>query len=61
MGWLVAVGGNTGDLQVLSLRVVDSGSKLGSANLRVFPGALPYGALRGRISSPGLPTQKDSS
>ena len=60
-GWLVAVGGNTGNLQVLNLRVVDSGSGLGSASLRLVSGAPPYGALRGRISSPGLPTRKDSS
>ena len=59
--WLVAVRGNTGNLEVLNLRVVNSGTGLGSARLRVVSGAPPYGTLRGRISSPGLPTQKDSS
>ena len=58
---MVVVGGNTRELQDLSLGVVDSGSMLGGASLRVVPSVLPYGALRGRISLPWLSTQKDSS
>jgi hypothetical protein len=60
-GWLVVVGGIARNLQVLNLSLIDLGSGLGSASLRVVTGAPPHGAPRGRISSPGLTTQKVSS